>query len=436
MEDRDGAGGIGERGLELEETAGIAGGNSVGSWGEGGDESGFSSAKLGGSFRLHQIVNASGAATDGRFGNFKQAEARDLGEELARLGANALRILEMAGIVKGDASVDGMAPGARGKFGEEFGDVFAFCGEALGASGVGGIIAENVGVVFHVRAATGGVDDDGIDVGLFEDVDGVAGEAEGGGFFSGMDAERATAGLILWGDNFAAFRGEDAGGGGVDVREKGALDTAEEKADTATLFALSESDGRDGFDGRDGREQRVHGGDGFGEQFEKADGAKGELQAGFAIKEERPAEQIEASGTREGFEEQAAMEFVPGRTMEVAFDLRASGFDEFAVFDTGGAGGHAGDATEAGIEMANECFVEGSGAVEGHFHEIDATAGGIHFFGPEDVGGTDGETEAAVNALVDQIGRGRLMGIEGAGDNGKIVFGGHGIRFPRRNGRD
>lgn len=130
------------------------------------------------------------------------------------------------------------------------------------------------------------------------------------------------------------------------------------------------------------------------------------------------------------------MEFVENGAIVVAFDLGASGFDEFAIFDAGRAGGHAGHAAETGIKMADEFFVERGGAGERHFHEIDAAARGIHFFAPKDVGGADGEAEAAVDAFVDQFLRGRLMGIEGAGENGNFVFGGHAIRFPQRNGRD
>lgn len=177
-----------------------------------------------------------------------------MGEKLAGLRPNTLGVLEMAGIVEGYASLERMTLGARWEFGEEFGDVFAFRGEALGAVGIGRIVAKKVAVLFHVGAAARGVDDDGLDVGLFEDVDGVAGEGKRRGFFSGVEAERAATGLILWGDDFAALDGEDPGGGGVDVREKGALDAAEEEADTPALFALRESDVSDGFGRRDGRE--------------------------------------------------------------------------------------------------------------------------------------------------------------------------------------
>lgn len=86
--------------------------------------------------------------------------------------------------------------------------------------------------------------------------------------------------------------------------------------------------------------------------------------------------------------------------------------------------------------MANEFFAKWGGPVERHFHEIDAAARGIHLFAPKDVGGADGKAEPAVDAFVDQFLRGRLVGIEGAGENRNFVFLRHAIRFPQRNGRD
>ena len=90
-----------ERGLELEEAAGIAGDDDVRM--EIDDEAGFAFAELSGGFRLNEIVNSSGAAADGAFGNFEEFDAGNGGEQLAGLGANALSVLQMAGIVEGDA---------------------------------------------------------------------------------------------------------------------------------------------------------------------------------------------------------------------------------------------------------------------------------------------------------------------------------------------
>ncbi len=77
-----------------------------------------------------------------------------------------------------------------------------------------------------VGAAAGGVDDDGVYVGGFEEGDQVAGHDGGLVFEAGVDHEGSAAGLIGGGDYFAAFGGEDSGGGGVYVREEDRLDAA------------------------------------------------------------------------------------------------------------------------------------------------------------------------------------------------------------------
>ena len=41
--------------------------------------------------------------------------------------ANALRMLQMAGIVKGDAELEGISLGARFEIRKKFTDIFAFC---------------------------------------------------------------------------------------------------------------------------------------------------------------------------------------------------------------------------------------------------------------------------------------------------------------------
>jgi hypothetical protein len=130
------------------------------------------------------------------------------------------------------------------------------------------------------------------------------------------------------------------------------------------------------------------------------------------------------------------MEPFSGWSLVIAFDLGTRGFNEFAVIDPGRAGGHASDATEAGIEVPDPFFRHLRLAFEGHFHEIDAAAGGIHLFPPENVGGTGGKAEAAVDAFFDEFLCRRLVGVEGAGENRIFIFGGHAIRFPQRSGRD
>jgi hypothetical protein len=85
-------------------------------------------------------------------------------------------------------------------------------------------------VLLHGGTAAGGVDDDGVDVGLLEEGDDAAGHGGSLVFETGVDHERSAAGLILGRDDFAAFGGEDASGCGVDVGEEDLLDTSGEKA--------------------------------------------------------------------------------------------------------------------------------------------------------------------------------------------------------------
>ena len=70
-----------------------------------------------GGFGLHEVVDSGGAAADGGFGNLDEVETGDLREECAGLQGDALRVLEMAGIVEGDACGKRIALGAGREFG-------------------------------------------------------------------------------------------------------------------------------------------------------------------------------------------------------------------------------------------------------------------------------------------------------------------------------
>lgn len=68
-----------EGGLELENAAGIAGGDNVGS--ELRDQFGFAIAEGFRGFGLHQVVDSRGAAADCGLGNFRELETGDAGEQ-------------------------------------------------------------------------------------------------------------------------------------------------------------------------------------------------------------------------------------------------------------------------------------------------------------------------------------------------------------------
>lgn len=99
--------------------------------------------------------------------------------------------------------------------------------------------------------------------------------------------------------------------------------------------------------------------------------------------------------------------------MIVALDLRTGGFNQFIVLYTGGTGGNAGHTAEALIDMGREGGVDADIILRDHLHQLDATAWRVHFLAPERIGRAGGETEAAVHAVGEQFGIGRVMVVEG-----------------------
>ena len=119
--------------------------------------------------------SSSAEAPDGRvdmtirnLGDFGDLEFRNPGKETAGLLAYALRVLKMARIVIGHAQPERMAGGLRFKLAQNLGDVLAFCGEGGSARGPCGVVAEQVAVFLHGGSAAGGVDDDGVDLGVVQ----------------------------------------------------------------------------------------------------------------------------------------------------------------------------------------------------------------------------------------------------------------------------
>ena len=76
-----------------------------------------------------------------------------------------------------------------------------------------------------------------------------------------------------------------------------------------------------------------------------------------------------------------------------------------------------------------EVLVEGGFALRSFGHHIDAAAGRVHLFAPENVGRTGGKAEAAVDAVGEEFFRRGMMWVEGSGlggfDLGEHVFGGY-----------
>ena len=144
----------------------------------------------------------------------------------------------MTSVVIGDMKLEPVTRSDGVKGGKEFADIFTFFREALGAVGVLRIIAEEVRVFLHSGTATGGVDDNGVNARGLESIDSLLCQSNGKRFVTRMGGKGSAAGLVFREDNFTAFRGEYASGGGVYLGKEFALDAAKEEADAAALCGI------------------------------------------------------------------------------------------------------------------------------------------------------------------------------------------------------
>ena len=220
----------------------------------------FAIAKLTGGLRIQKVVDTGGTAAQAGLFDLNDLQARNVGEETARLLVDGLRMTEVAGVVISDAHRQGMARGLGGQVAKNLGDILALRTEGCGAGRPDGIITEDMTVLFHRRTAPRRIDNDGVHVGRFKGGDHLASQVSCLIFETGMDHEGAAAGLRLRNQNLTAFRGEDAGCGLVDVLEEYLLDTAGEYAHSASRRVGGSNMGWNMFEqvGRNPREKRFH----------------------------------------------------------------------------------------------------------------------------------------------------------------------------------
>ena len=225
-------------------------------------------------------------------------------------------------------------------------------------------------VFLQRRAAAGGVGDDGVEIAGGEGEEIFAREVAGGVANSGVSGERAAARLIFGHDDFAAVGGEDADGRVVETREGDLRDAAGEECDASAALADCGKCAAEFLEEKwsfDFGEKLLAVGE--AEKFEHAGEARDALQAGALVEPEEARERGDAIGVGKKFAEgDVAQDAREERALVVALDERAGVFDELAVFDDGGAGGFAGAAVEAFVDVIDEGFGDrgaGAGAVFG-----------------------------------------------------------------------
>src|SRR5216683_1864640 len=248
--------------------------------------------------------------------------------------------------------------------------------------------------------AAGGVGDDGVEVFAKKCGEIVAREFASGIANAGVGGERAAAELILRDCHFAAVGGEDADGGFVELGESDVGDAAGEEGHAGAAWTGGGKRRAEMAVEKivvDAREEAFA----FGEpeKFQDADAAGDGLQPGTLIEAQNARGVDDAMRLREKMPENKVARGAgePGAGI-VALDARAGVLDELSVFDAGRAGGFAGAAVEAFVDVVDERFGDGLLVQLDLDHLVDAATGRIGFEVPEPIGGTGVEAEAAMDA--------------------------------------
>jgi hypothetical protein len=273
-------------------------------------------------------------------------------------------------------------------------------------------------IVFLERgAATGGVGEDGVKVFAEERGNIFSGKVASDIANAGMGGEGAAAKLAMGHDDFAAVGGENANSGFVEPRESDVGDAAGEERDAGAAGA----DGGEGLaEAReekriiDAREEAFAISE--TEELEDAAGARERLQPGTLIDAEKTRSGRDARWKRKQMTKDETAHSAGEKWATVAaLDFCARVFDELAVFHARGAGGFAGTAVEALVNVLDEGIGDGLMVQFDVNHLADAPARRICFKVPEAVGGAGVETEAAVSAT-----REIFVNGGGAGDESRM----------------
>ena len=127
------------------------------------------------------------------------------------------------------------------------------------------------------------------------------------------------------------------------------------------------------------------------------------LKSELLIDPERPRQGAQPSGMRKHREDHPAERAVAEAAPGLALDLRPRRFEQGVVLHARRARRDARHAPEARVDVLHEAVGRGFAAVAPQFHQVDAAAGRIGFLSPQQIGRTRRQTEAAVDAVVEEI---------------------------------
>ncbi len=334
---------------------------------------GLAVTELTGRLGVEDVVDPRRPAAQVALGDLLQHQAGYAAQQLARLAADPLGVAEVAGVVVGDGDVEGVPLGPRADLDEELRDVADLGTERPRPLDPLGFVGEQVLVVLHRRPAAGGVDDDRVDAGPLELLDEGAGEPLGLLLAAVVRGQGATAPLRALGDDVEALGAQHPGGRRVDAREELALHAAEQHADDPAPGAARRGPLGDPLRLAELGGQALHRRERRRQPVEQTGTPQGLGQAGALVEPQRSPRRPQPLGVREQREDPLAQRLVGRGAFVPALDLGAGVLDEPVVLHAGRAGGHAGHAAEAGVEVADH-RVGHRLAAEALVHEVDAAA--------------------------------------------------------------
>ena len=360
---------------------------------------------------LSQVVTPGRSATEFRLVEPDEFETGDRLQQRTRLLLDLLGVPQVAGVVVGRFDRQAVRRRHQPERIQELGNVLHLRLKLHGVLGRRRGV-QQVGIVLEHRPAPGRIRDDRVQFVPLRATDAerravLGRERPGLAFFAAVVVQRPAAALALGNPNIAAVGLEHLGGRVVRLRIQPVGDAPEEQPD----FGPAWPDGREQF-GQTAVvplqwwQHPVHGLQRFRQQPEQSRFPHQPIEAGPLRQPGRGQRQPGADATVENAEEHLPLNprHRPRAAARVQmFHVFAERFDEFAVLHAGRAGGLAGPAVQAKIEVALHGVVEFEDAVDHLAHEVNAAARGIGFVSRFHVSRARRGAQPAVDAIEDEF---------------------------------
>ena len=186
---------------------------------------------------MGNVVYTRAAATPVGAFHFVKLEVGNRSQQVPRLAAYALAVGKMTGILISDGHFQGGELAHKAEIAEKLRGIFDDRAESLRFLRIERIFAQQITVLLHRGAATGGVDDDGLNVGVQKGVNVLSGHCLGRDTFTVVRVQSTAASLSLRKDDFAAVASEHAHGGCVYIAEEQRHHAAVQHGDFGSALA-------------------------------------------------------------------------------------------------------------------------------------------------------------------------------------------------------